>query len=104
MPGPACLVTGASGFLGRHVLHALLHAGAEVTALSRTAVDQYRTVIADLRTPELTIPGTFDVVYHAAGHAHTIPRTSAETKRFFDINVDGLRHVLAALEGARRLP
>jgi dihydroflavonol-4-reductase len=44
------LVTGASGFLGRHLIRALLDAGRSVVALSRDA-----TALSDLRHPALRI-------------------------------------------------
>lgn len=37
-----CLVTGASGFIGAHLVRNLIHAGAEVTALVRENTDLWR--------------------------------------------------------------
>lgn len=40
----------------------------------------------------------YDLVIHAAGKAHVIPRNEAEQKSFFDVNVTGTRHILDALQ------
>lgn len=40
----------------------------------------------------------YDLVIHAAGKAHVVPRTEAEKKSFYDVNVTGTEHLLKALE------
>ena len=40
----------------------------------------------------------YDLVIHAAGKAHVVPRTDAEKKSFYDVNVNGTEHLLKALE------
>lgn len=40
----------------------------------------------------------YDLVIHAAGKAHVVPRTEAEKKSFYDVNVTGTEHVLTALK------
>ena len=41
---------------------------------------------------------TYDMVIHAAGKAHVVPKTEAEKQAFYDINVKGTEHVLSALQ------
>lgn len=41
---------------------------------------------------------TYDLVIHAAGKAHVVPKKEAERKSFFDVNVTGTQHVLDALQ------
>jgi len=43
----------------------------------------------------------FDVVFHAAGKAHSIPKTIEEKNVFFDINEKGTKNLCAALEKSK---
>ena len=79
------LFTGASGFLGANLIP-LLKQEFEVKTLGLTDSDDYKVNIAT------TIPDfgdSFDVVLHAAGKAHVVPKTEEEKKLFFDINYQG---------------
>lgn len=40
----------------------------------------------------------YDVVFHAAGKAHIVPRSEADCQSFFDINFHGTENICAALE------
>lgn len=42
----------------------------------------------------------YDVVLHAAGKAHTVPKTTAEAQVFFDVNYHGTVNLCKALENA----
>ena len=44
------------------------------------------------------IKDSFDIVLHAAGKAHTVPRTEAEKKVFFDVNYQGTVNLCKALD------
>ncbi|MEJ5914581.1 NAD-dependent epimerase/dehydratase family protein [Pseudokineococcus sp. 1T1Z-3] len=69
MSGPRVLVTGACGFVGRHVVAALLGRGAQVSAVDRSAHPDVPTVVGDLRDvgtrDRAVVPG-LDVVVHLA--------------------------------------
>jgi nucleoside-diphosphate-sugar epimerase len=87
------LLTGATGFLGRFI-HGELSIENYFYNLSRTAGD-YRVAL------ENEIPHfnqTFDLVIHAAGKAHSVPKTEAEKKQFYDVNVVGTQNLLKGLE------
>lgn len=90
------LLTGASGFVGKNVLPIL----AKNYAVSTLGRGTENDISADLATeiPDLRQP--FDLVYHAAGKAHSVPRTAAEAKAFFDVNLTGTQNLCAALERA----
>ena len=90
------LYTGASGFLGYNTLP-LLSETYEVTTLGPTERDMVRCDLAK-SVPELS--ERYDIVLHAAGKAHVIPRTEAEKQAFFDVNAGGTRHLCEALEKA----
>lgn len=70
-----CLVTGATGFIGRALCAALRHRGDEVRAYSRTGIplpDGTPTIPLDLATERLGLADLrgVDVVFHLAGVAH----------------------------------
>lgn len=88
------LFTGASGFLGNNV-RPLLEGMYEVTTVGLLPQDDYTVNIAK-EVPELN--GRYDIVLHAAGKAHSVPKTEAERQVFFDVNLQGTKNLCAALE------
>ena len=88
------LFTGASGFLGHNLLP-LLKQSYEVITLGLTTQDDLQCNLAR-DVPEL--PSTYDVVLHAAGKAHVVPRTEAEKQAFYDVNLNGTVNLCRALE------
>ena len=89
------LVTGARGFVGRHLVEYLTAAGTEVTGWGRHDVDlldrkAVLRAIADLRPA---------VVYHCAGAAH-VGQSFNNIADTFAANVLGTQHVLDALTAA----
>lgn len=91
------LLTGASGFLGSRIW-AELSQHHTVTTLGRTSVGT-RHLTGDLtkRLPSLS-HASFDYVVHAAGKAHSVPRTAAERADYERVNVQGTVCLLSALE------
>ena len=79
------LFTGASGFLGNNV-RPFLQKTYDVTAVGLTQQDNYTVNIAR-EVPALL--ERYDIVLHAAGKAHSIPKTNAERQAFFDVNLQG---------------
>ncbi len=88
------LFTGASGFLGINILE-LLRQRYLITTVGLTAIDNIQCNIAE-EIPELS--EKYDIVLHAAGKAHSVPKTEAESKVFFDVNLQGTKQLCAALE------
>ena len=88
------LFTGASGFLGHNLLP-LLKQSYEVTTLGLTPQDDLQCNLAK-NVPELST--TYDIVLHAAGKAHVVPRTEAEKQAFYDVNLNGTLNLCRALE------
>ena len=88
------LFTGGTGFLGRNVMP-LLQKNYEVTTCGITPKDMIQANLAQM-VPEL--PQQYDVVLHAAGKAHVVPKTEEEKQQFFDINYQGTVNLCKALE------
>lgn len=88
------LLTGSSGFLG-HNLKPLLNSTYRIKTLGLTNNDDIKINIAT-NIPEIT--DSFDVILHAAGKAHSVPKTEADKKVFFDVNYQGTVNLCQALE------
>lgn len=89
------LLTGAQGFLGRYVLN-YFSSNHLVDTLGRSNTCQYKCNLAN-EVPAFN--EKFDVVIHAAGKAHLVPRTPIESEDFFNVNYQGTINLLKALEG-----
>jgi NAD dependent epimerase/dehydratase len=117
LAGRTVLVTGADGFIGSHVVEAVLAAGARVRAFAlynsfgtagwleestafQTALGdgQAELVLGDIRDPELVdsaVAGT-DVVLHLAALI-AIPYSYVAPRSYVDTNVGGTLNVLEAV-------
>jgi dihydroflavonol-4-reductase len=100
------LVTGGTGFVGSHVVRALLDDGVSVRALARGASD--RRALAGLPveivTGDLTEPASLavalagiEVLYHVAADYRL---WAPDPRVLYRINVDGTRALLRAAEAA----
>lgn len=90
------LFTGASGFLGYNI-RPLLEKSYDVHTIGLTDDDDIKINIAKEVPP---INTHYDVVLHAAGKAHTVPKTEAEKQVFYDVNYQGTVNLCKALENA----
>ena len=88
------LFTGASGFL-RHNVLPLLKKKYSVETIGLTSQDDYIVNLA-AEIPKLT--GKYDVILHVAGKAHSLSKTEAEKRLFFDVNFQGTKNLCTALE------
>lgn len=88
------LFTGGTGFLGKNV-RPILDKEYEVTRCGITSEDMIKANLAK-ETPKLD--KHYDIVLHACGKAHVVPKTEAEKKAFFDVNYTGTKHLCEALE------
>lgn len=93
------LLTGATGFVGRNIAP-ILKKDYEIDTIGRKEGSTY---ICDLSEDVPELNGEYDIVYHIAGKAHTVPRTESEAKVFFDVNLQGTVNLCKALE-KRPLP
>ena len=100
-----CLLTGCTGFIGRHILQALLNRDIAVRGLTRMSPDEASGVLpdkVDIFHGNLAIPSSLqgvaagiDTVIHAAGYAHAL---GSNTELHRKTTIDGTRNLLAAAE------
>ncbi len=90
-----CLLTGATGFLGK-IISKNIFLSNTVFGLSRRESDF--NYFLEKEVPFFNIQ--FDLVIHAAGKAHHTPKTEAEKQEFHKVNVIGTYNLLKGLENS----
>jgi nucleoside-diphosphate-sugar epimerase len=96
MSGKTALVTGATGFIGKHMVNAILEQGVSVIVLSRRVLSskKYKTVVGDLTCPA-TIEGIcsgVDIVFHLGGYAHAIDELDGiGAEKNWQVTVEGAK-------------
>ncbi len=110
-PTQNILITGATGFIGRHLVAALPAADSNVTALVRHSAahlpGHVKPLVADLKNfneQQTTLQG-FDIVIHLAGANKSAQRpTPEETARLNQLNITATKGLAraAAKAGVRR--
>lgn len=92
------LLTGSNGFLGKIIKSELNHN--KIIGLSRSGSAD---IFCDLSKQVPIIPAV-DVVIHAAGAAHFVPKNKKESDVFFDTNVTGTENLLSAISSSLKYP
>src|SRR3954471_4651313 len=109
MCGVATLVTGATGFLGGHLLPLLVKGGSDIRALVREGTDAQALVRAGVEvvrgeiSDEVAVrraAASCELVFHLAG---LVTHERSDARRLYAVNVEGTRRVVAALEPGARL-
>jgi len=89
------LLTGASGFLGKIIIDILTRDSNEVIGLDLFG----QPINIDItKSFEFESDLDIDVLVHAAGKAHSIPKTKEEEKVFYDVNFEGTKNLCIALD------
>jgi len=99
--GKTVLLTGGTGFIGRHLASALLKQGASVAVLSRHApvsdAQNYRIIVGDLTRPA-TLEGIcqgIDIVFHLGGFAHAVDQPDGKSEAINRrVTVEGTRAIV----------
>lgn len=110
MSGKKVLVTGADGFIGSHLVEALVERGYEVTALSQynsfnywgwledvACRDRIKVISGDVRDPHFCkqITRDMDIVFHLAALI-AIPYSYVAPDSYVDVNVRGTLNICQA--------
>jgi nucleoside-diphosphate-sugar epimerase len=96
------LITGASGFLGRSILNFYSSQDISILSLGRTGLNEINCDLSS-EIPNFNV-SKIELVIHAAGKAHKIPKTKIEVSQFFEVNIRGTQNLLISLEQLSRLP
>ena len=113
------LLTGHTGFLGRNLAKALKVAGKQVVGLGRSEVSDIPCDMS-ISVPDFSLLNQpvekesaistnhdthrLELVIHAAGLAHKVPKTEEEKNAFFQVNVEGTRNLLDGLNASGIIP
>jgi dihydroflavonol-4-reductase len=96
--GSLVLVTGGTGFIGRHTVDSLLRAGHRVRCLCRTDEPSLREAGAEVVRGDVLLKDSVaralegvDAVVHGAG---LVSRSSEDTSLMMKLHVNGTRHVV----------
>ena len=98
------LLTGYPGFIAAEIKTWFEANGWEVDTLSLAPFPEHTPqtgihIVCDLAKDIPTLPDTsYDLVIHAAGKAHIVPKTEEEIRSFFDVNGNGTEHLMMALQ------
>ncbi len=91
------LVSGGTGFIGRHIVAAAREQGFEVTNLSRsTSTLAHHNINVDLCRFSPTISDSFDLVVHLAG----VSNNNHKFCNYWQANIVGTYNLLKGLAGA----
>ena len=100
------LLTGATGFIGQHLLNSLDKPNNNIRLLlrnERIGYEQYEKIICDFEIDE--IPSfaldSVDVVFHLAGYAHGLRGKSLTEHRYQKVNIDSTYHIYVSQKYVR---
>ena len=88
------LFTGANGFLGRNIIPLLREKTFEIKTFGTHNADYIYDIAKDIPF----FQEKFDIVFHAAGKAHSVPQNKEDEKKFFDVNFEGTRNLCKSLK------
>lgn len=87
------LFTGANGFLGK-ILQEKLKNDYLISSIGRSSIND---LIYDLSVEVPQLNNDFDIVIHAAGKAHSVPKNPKEEQEFYQVNFEGTKNLCLSL-------
>ena len=103
--GKNILITGYPGFLGNYIKKYFLDIGCSVYTLGLVESNDPNHIVCNLTETISELPDIeFDIVIHAAGKAHVVPKTEAEKKMFYKVNLEGTENLIKALDNLSNPP
>lgn len=98
------LVTGATGFIGRHLVAALIDRGDDIRCLVRQRSHELdnlevEQIIGDITCPESLegIADSVDRVFHLASIGHAGVKSVPDMERFREVNITGLENLISEI-------
>lgn len=88
------LFTGASGFLGNNIIDDLN----EIYSVDTLGFATSDTYYVDISTSRPELRKNYDIILHAAGKAHVIPKNDKEEQEFYDTNYKGTKNLCESLK------
>ncbi len=100
------LVTGHPGFLSNSFVRYFDTKGYDIYTAGLLKANRRNHIVFDLSSdiPPCLPDIKFDIVIHAAGKAHTVPKNKDEEKLFYKVNFDGTVNLIKALENLTVAP
>lgn len=92
------IVTGLSGFLGRSIIRENLNFKHEVFGIGRS---KSNNVVCNLDSEIPLIPNDTDIIIHAAGKAHTVPKTDLQIQEFHVTNYIGTKNLIKGINNSK---
>lgn len=89
------LITGINGFLGKYLNKIGKLNNHDIYGIGRSSVNK---IICDLATNIPNLPQNIDIIIHAAGKAHKIPKNKQEENDFFTVNYEGTKNLVKGIE------
>ena len=89
------LITGADGFLGKSLQKISKIKSKKIQTLG---LSNKNDIVCNLKEQIPRIPNNIKVIIHAAGKAHTYPKSDLEKKEFYDVNYTGTINLINAIE------
>ena len=83
------LITGESGFIGKHLLGLLKNYQAEIRVIARKKNHKYETFVCNLGSEKIPYAAldSIDTVIHLAGLSHDVKNPLTSSKIYYDVNV-----------------
>ena len=95
---PKVLITGYPGFLADCLVSYLEPQGYDIYTLGLLNSSRNNHIISDLSEGIASIPDIdFDIVIHAAGKAHVVPRNQEEKNSFYKVNLNGTFNLIQSI-------